>query len=90
MSQNTRLNIGIWDDTLKKKVNNDSSNKDSNTYYSPASQTPGGYNTPSAKLTYGNNAYQWNPKGEGLLEYNLYGVPIGYVYDSDVATSLRT
>lgn len=63
--------------------------QDTNTYLSPASKTPMGYNTPMANLNYGYNAYQWNPKGEDLLELNLIGMPMAYIPDSDVASSLR-
>lgn len=40
-------------------------------------------------LNYGNNAYPWNSKGEGLFEYNLFGMPMVFVQDSEVAASLR-
>jgi nicastrin len=66
-----------------------SGSQDTNTYLSPASKTPQGYNTPSADLNYGYNAYQWNPKGEGLLDMNLIGMPMAYISNSDVASSLR-
>jgi len=63
-------------------------NRDKN-YYSPAAQAPRGYGTPSQNLWYGNNRYQWNAKGQGLNMYDFYGIPMVYVPDSDVSSSLR-
>ena len=60
-----------------------------NQYYSPDSQYPRGYGTPSANLNYGTNAYAWNPKGQGLFEIDMHGIPMAYVIDSDVSKSLR-
>lgn len=68
---------------------NSKSSQDTNVYYSPDSRTPQGYDTPMVNLNYGYNAYPWNSKGENLFQYNLYGVPMAYVSDSDVAASLR-
>ncbi|CAB9526438.1 Nicastrin [Seminavis robusta] len=58
-------------------------------YYSPAAQSPRGYGTPSAYEWYGNNAYPWNAKGQGLNIYDFYGLPMAYVPDSDVSNELR-
>jgi nicastrin len=58
-------------------------------YYSPDSQTPRGYGTPSQNEWYGNNAYPWNAHGQGLSNYDFYGFPMAYVPDSDVANELR-
>lgn len=61
----------------------------SSTFYSPDGQFPRGYGTPSESLNYGYYKYAWNPKGQGLLDYDMHGIPLAYVIDSDVATSLR-
>lgn len=62
---------------------------DDDAMFSPDAQAPQGYNSPDAQLGYGNNAYSWNTKGEGLFVYDLFGIPMAYVIDSDVADSLR-
>lgn len=81
--------ILVVNSTKSSSDDNSGNNQDTNTYLSPASKTPLGYNTPMANLNYGHNAYQWNPKGEGLLDYNLIGMPMAYIPDSDVASSIR-
>jgi nicastrin len=61
--------------------------KNSN-FYSPDSQTPRGYGTPSANInSYGSSS--WNPKGQDLFAYDMHGIPMAYVIDSDVSASLR-
>lgn len=74
-------------------VLNSTSNEDggqSASYYSPDSVTPNGYGTPSANINnYGNNAYQWNPKGQDLFNYDMHGIPMAYVLESEVSQSLR-
>lgn len=61
-----------------------------NTFSSPDSPTPQGYGTPSADLDYGYTEYQWNSRGEGLFEYDLFGVPMALVTDAAVAQTLRS
>ena len=56
---------------------------------SPDSQTPQGSGTPSYNVNYGYSGYKWNSKGEGLFGYDLYGVAMAFVPDSDVAQSIR-
>ena len=66
-----------------------SANTDQVRLYSLESQTPQGYNTPSQSLSYGNYNYKWNSNGQGLFQYDLYGLPMAFVKDSDVCESLR-
>ncbi|GKY99432.1 hypothetical protein MPSEU_000897800 [Mayamaea pseudoterrestris] len=65
----------------------------SNTHRSPDAQAPQGYGTPSEQLSscngMNNYAYAWNSKGEGLFHYDLFGLPMAYVLDSDVSDALR-
>jgi len=56
---------------------------------SPDSVTPQGSGTPSYNVNYGYSGYKWNSKGEGLFGYDLYGVAMALVPDSDVAQSIR-
>lgn len=68
---------------------NNNNNQNQNTFYSPDSSTPQGYGTPSDGVNYGNTAYQWNSLGQGLLDIDLYGVAMAFVFDSTVAATLR-
>jgi nicastrin len=70
-------------------LNSTSSSSDDITYKSPESQTPQGYGTPSEGINYGYYAYPWNPKGENILGADLYGLPMAYVLDSSVSSTLR-
>lgn len=58
-------------------------------FYSPDSNYPQGYGTPSEQVQYGNYQYKWNPNGQDIFALDLFGVPVSYVMDSDVADSLR-
>jgi nicastrin len=58
-------------------------------YYSPDAQSPRGYGTPSANINYGSSSHAWNSKGQGLFEYDMHGIPMAYVIESDVAQSIR-
>jgi len=69
-------------------VNATQSSSSSNTYYySPAGIYPQGTNTPSVNINPYPD-YAWNQNGQGLLHYDLYGLPVAYVADSNVADSL--
>jgi nicastrin len=71
-------------------LNSTSENNDQEfTYHSPDTQSPRGYNTPSEGLNYGYYSYPWNSKGEGLLLHDYFGLPMAYVMDEDVCSSLR-
>jgi nicastrin len=50
---------------------------------------PQGYGSPSANVNYGYTMLKWNANGQGLLDYDLHGVPMAYVQDSDAAQSVR-
>jgi len=58
-------------------------------FVSPDSGTPQGYGTPSEHVNYGDSAYLWNPNGQGLLGYNLHGLPMALVPNADLAQSIR-
>lgn len=58
-------------------------------WYNPEPLYPQGYGTPSEKVNYGNVNYEWNTMGSGIIQVNLYGLPIAYVKDSSVSNSLR-
>lgn len=66
-----------------------SSNSKDHSFYSPDAQAPQGYGTPSQYLQYGNYYYQWNSKGQNLFSYDLFGLPMALVVDSEVSESLR-
>jgi Nicastrin small lobe len=59
------------------------------TFVSPDSGTPQGYGTPSGALNYGNTAYKWNSRGENILAYDWFSVPMAYITDADVSQALR-
>lgn len=58
-------------------------------YRSPDSIYPQGYGTPSQSINYGYFSYPWNANGENLMDYDLHGIPMAFVKDSDVSDSLR-
>jgi nicastrin len=58
-------------------------------FYSPDSVYPQGYGTPSQDLQYGNYQYKWNPNGQDLFALDLYSVPMAFVSDIEVSSSLR-
>lgn len=62
---------------------------DMNTGASPGPIYPLGYNTPSANIAYGNTQYPWNGNGDGLNQYDLYGVPIVYVNEEGASAYIR-
>lgn len=84
--------ILVLNATNHDDVSNDDVNE-SNSYRSPDAQAPQGYGSFAEQLTYcngrNNNAYAWNSKGEGLFQYDLFGLPMAYVIDSDVSDALR-
>lgn len=50
---------------------------------------PNGYNTPDANIAYGNVQYPWNGNGDGLNQYDLFGVPIAYVNEEGSSAFIR-
>jgi nicastrin len=63
---------------------------DMNTVASPGPIYPLGYSTPSADIAYGNTQYPWNGNGDGLNQYDLYGVPIVYVNEEGASAYIRS
>eukprot|EP00980_Cylindrotheca_fusiformis_P011662 scaffold2751_cov131-Cylindrotheca_fusiformis.AAC.29 len=62
---------------------------DMNSVASPGPIYPLGYSTPSANIAYGSYKYPWNGNGDGLNQYDLYGVPIAYVNDEGASAFIR-
>lgn len=69
-------------------LNSTYTNNDSQ-YNSPGSIYPLGYNTPSANIAYGNSQFPWNANGDGLNDYDMYGVPMVYVDGEDASGYIR-
>ena len=72
-------------------VTNNTFTSSDNSYYNPSSRSPNGKRTPSQFLNYGNSAYGWNSNGDvtsALLEVDFKGIPMAYVIDRDVSTTL--
>ena len=65
-----------------------SSSSSTPTPYSPAPSAPQGKRTPSQLLNWGNSYYSWNSIGDGLMEKNLYGIPMAFAHNPEVATYL--
>ncbi|KAG7353544.1 Nicastrin family protein [Nitzschia inconspicua] len=61
----------------------------SNDYASQGPIYPLGYSTPSQGISYGNNAFPWNAKGDGLIQYDLYGVPLVYINEYETSYYIR-
>jgi nicastrin len=62
---------------------------DTNEYASPGPIYPLGYSTPSEGISYGNNAFPWNAKGDGLIQSDLYGVPLVYINEYETSYYIR-
>lgn len=62
---------------------------DENEYTSPGPKYPLGYSTPSADISYGNSQFAWNANGDGLNQYDLYGVPVAYVNGYEASGYIR-
>jgi len=54
---------------------------------SPDAQSPQGQNTPSSGVS--NSEYAWNPNGNGLINYDLYGTPMAYVRSAEVSDYVK-
>mmetsp|Transcript_16665 Transcript_16665/g.23482 ORF Transcript_16665/g.23482 Transcript_16665/m.23482 type:complete len:789 (+) Transcript_16665:228-2594(+) len=55
---------------------------------SPDAQSPQGKNTPSSGVF--NSEYEWNPNGNGLINYDLYGTPMAYVRSAEVSDYVKS
>eukprot|EP00934_Nitzschia_sp_Nitz4_P002391 Nitzschia sp. Nitz4//scaffold20_size174350//62996//65293//NITZ4_002094-RA/size174350-processed-gene-0.20-mRNA-1//1//CDS//3329541785//2386//frame0 len=62
---------------------------DENKYSSPGPQYPLGYSTPSADISYGNVQFPWNGNGDGLVQSDLYGIPMAYVDSQEASYYIR-
>lgn len=62
---------------------------DGSTLVSPDAAAPQGADTPSSSLT-GGYSYEWNGNGGGLLNVDLYGIPMAYVDSSKVSSYFTT
>jgi nicastrin len=67
----------------------DVEDEDLDDWTSMGTQYPLGYGTPSAALTYGDNQFPWNGNGDGLIQYDLFGVPMAYVNGYEASNYLR-
>jgi len=67
----------------------DSTSANMNGVVSPGSVYPLGSGTPSENIGYGNTEYPWNGNGDGMNQYDLYGVPIVYVNDEEPSQFIR-
>jgi nicastrin len=70
-------------------MNHTDSSSASLSYKNQAPMSPRGTNTPSSELT-PDNEKEWNLNGDGLMLEDLYGVPISYVSNYDVAEYITT
>lgn len=70
-------------------LNSTYANED-NVYSSPGPKYPLGYSTPSADISYGNIQFPWNGIGDGLNQYDLYGVPMAYVNEQEASGYIRS
>lgn len=70
-------------------VLNATDSSQSNEYYSPGPQYPLGYGTPSEGISYGDNSFAWNAKGDGLVHLDMYGVPMIYVNEYETSYYIR-
>uniref|UniRef100_A0A7S4A9P3 Nicastrin n=1 Tax=Pseudo-nitzschia australis TaxID=44445 RepID=A0A7S4A9P3_9STRA len=70
-------------------VLNGTDTNDSNEYASPGPKYPLGYGTPSEGISYGDNSYAWNANGDGLVHYDLYGVPMVYINEYESSYYIR-
>lgn len=70
-------------------VLNSTDSNDSSDYFSTGPMYPLGYGTPSANIGYGNIQFPWNGNGDGLNQYDIYGVPMAYINGWDTSYYLR-
>ena len=70
-------------------VLNGTNTNESGEYASSGPIYPLGYGTPSEGISYGDNAFAWNANGDGLLHYDLYGVPMVYINEYETSYYIR-
>eukprot|EP00535_Pseudo-nitzschia_heimii_P009163 CAMPEP_0197173592 /NCGR_PEP_ID=MMETSP1423-20130617/463_1 /TAXON_ID=476441 /ORGANISM="Pseudo-nitzschia heimii, Strain UNC1101" /LENGTH=797 /DNA_ID=CAMNT_0042622427 /DNA_START=86 /DNA_END=2479 /DNA_ORIENTATION=- len=70
-------------------VLNATDSSDSNEYVSSGPTYPLGYGTPSEGISYGDNSFAWNAKGDGLVHQDMYGVPMVYVNEYETSYYIR-
>eukprot|EP00537_Pseudo-nitzschia_pungens_P001159 CAMPEP_0172368850 /NCGR_PEP_ID=MMETSP1060-20121228/29602_1 /TAXON_ID=37318 /ORGANISM="Pseudo-nitzschia pungens, Strain cf. cingulata" /LENGTH=780 /DNA_ID=CAMNT_0013093587 /DNA_START=93 /DNA_END=2435 /DNA_ORIENTATION=+ len=70
-------------------VLNGTETNDSNEYPSPGPKYPLGYGTPSEGISYGDNSFAWNANGDGLVHFDLYGVPMVYINEYESSYFIR-
>jgi len=69
---------------LNSTVENESSE-----FVSQGPKYPLGYGTPSQGISYGDNSFAWNSNGDGLVHYDLYGIPMVYVNEYETSNYIR-
>jgi nicastrin len=70
-------------------VLNGTNTNDSNEFASPGPKYPLGYGTPSEGISYGDNSFAWNANGDGLVHYDMYGVPMVYINEYETSYYIR-
>jgi nicastrin len=70
-------------------VLNSTDTDQSSEYVSQGPKYPLGYGTPSQGISYGDNSFAWNSNGDGLVHYDMYGVPMVYVNEYDTSYYIR-
>mmetsp|Transcript_90835 Transcript_90835/g.185068 ORF Transcript_90835/g.185068 Transcript_90835/m.185068 type:complete len:800 (+) Transcript_90835:70-2469(+) len=84
MSSNSNGNLkGIM-------VLNGTDANDLNEYASSGPIYPLGSGTPSEGVSYGDNTFAWNANGDGLIHYDLYGIPMAYINEYETSYHIRT
>mmetsp|Transcript_28826 Transcript_28826/g.81320 ORF Transcript_28826/g.81320 Transcript_28826/m.81320 type:complete len:815 (-) Transcript_28826:91-2535(-) len=92
------LEVDIFDALIQAKsygylqgilVLNSADSNDDGDYTSPGPMYPNGYGTPAANVGYGNIKFPWNPNGQGLTNYDMYGIPMIYVNDYETSNAIR-
>lgn len=70
-------------------VLNGTSINESNEFVSQGPKYPLGYGTPSEGISYGDNSFAWNSNGDGLVHYDLFGVPMAYINEHETSYYIR-
>jgi nicastrin len=86
---NTLLSSNVDGNLKGILVLNGTEADDTNEYASPGPVYPLGYSTPSEGIAYGNNAFAWNAKGDGLIQFDLYGIPLVYINEYETSYYIR-
>jgi nicastrin len=86
---NTLLSSNINGNLKGIMVLNSTQVNDNKEYSSPGPIYPLGYSTPSQGISYGNNAFPWNAKGDGLIHSDLFGIPLVYIDEYETSYYIR-